>query len=110
MKKLILLFAFVCLYIGLQAQKGLTVGFEIERTSIYRDSLFWVIDIRMPDVEGNTLYASFRRKSDSPMFKKGARGKGILKKSAKQTNLLITQVGNKKFTRPETVQLKMRKK
>ncbi len=110
MKKLLLLFAFICLYSGLQAQSGLKVGFEVQRTSIWRDSLFWVIDIRIPDIEGSTLFASFKRNSESPLFKKGAKGKGILKKGSRGHSLEIHSIGRKKFTRPKTVQLKVKDK
>jgi len=113
MKKLLLFFVISFCFTGLKAQKitaPTDIGFHIYRNNIFNDSTFFVVDIKI--TQPFSANASFRVKNGQSHFEKGAKGKGTLvKMTDKDTGLLkITQMGNMKFTKPKTVQLKIKNK
>lgn len=84
--------------------------FDIESTSIWRDSLFWVVDINLGSLGKNDFAAkgSFQVKAENkPSFiRKGVKGKGVLTNKGDYGQLKITEAGGKKLRRPFTVNIK----
>lgn len=118
MRKLLFLLGFIFLFSGVQAQELAyaetnsssaltTVQFTV--SSIYRDSLFWVVDINMrPLKEGSwSAKASFQTQNKPSGFSKGSKGKGNLEVVSRKTGRLeITEMNGRKIPRAQTVNLK----
>jgi hypothetical protein len=119
MKKLLFLFGFIFLFSGVQAQElayaetntdlpaMTSVKFTV--SSIYRDSLFWVVDIDIRPIETGSWSskASFQTQNKPSGFSKGSKGIGNLEVVSRKTGRLeITEMNGRKIPRPQTVNLK----
>jgi hypothetical protein len=119
MKKLLLLFGFIFFFSNADAQElayaetntdlpaMTSVKFTV--SSIYRDSLFWVVDIDIRPIETGSWSskASFQTKNKPSGFSKGSNGIGDLEVVSRKTGRLeITEMNGRKIPRPQTVNLK----
>ncbi len=122
MKNLFVLLGFVFMFTNVQAQElafadtknntfDSSAKVDILVSGIYKDSLFWVVDIRMGGREGNTFtsYGSFTVNKKESYLRKGARGIGTLEVGPRKTGTLkIDKLGGRSFTRPKSVSLKFK--
>lgn len=118
MKKLLFLFGFIFLFSSVEAQElayaethSSTSAFTSVKftvSSIYRDSLFWVVDIDIRPIEGSwSSKASFQSKNQPMGFSKGSKGGGNLEVVSRKTGRLeITEMNGRKLPLPQTVNLK----
>lgn len=118
MKKLLFLFGFIFLFSNVEAQElayaetntSLSAMSSVKFTvsSIYRDSLFWFVDIDMIPTEGSwKSKATFQTKSKPSGFSKGAKGAGDLEVVSRKTGRLkITEMNGREISRAQTVNLK----
>lgn len=119
MRKLLFFFGFIFLFSGIQAQElayaetsstlPAMSNAKFTVSSIYKDSLFWVVDIDIRPLEKGSWSskASFQSKNKPSGFSKGSKGIGELKVVSRKTGRLdITEMNGKKLLRPQTVNLK----
>lgn len=116
MKKLFFLFSFIFLFSNVQGQElayaetsssMLSSTVEWGVSSIYKDSLFWVVAIDIRPVEGSwNSKATFTTKQSTSKFSKGTKGIGQLEVTGSRTGRLkITEISGRKISRSQTVDL-----
>jgi hypothetical protein len=116
MKKLLFLLGFIFFFFNAEAQElayaetntdlPAMTNIKFTVSSIYRDSLFWFMDVDIRPIEGSwktSATVHTKSKTKPSYVRKGAKGTGTLEVKGRKYGFLgIEAIGIQKFRRPKS--------